>query len=166
MTKQISWGFKDTPVDGVSNLSLSRPVINFSSDFRVKTEKSGEVVLTNLTTPLDRPEQIRIATSDIRDVYANTDIDPSVYAPSKRGVSILTQITDTLSVADDNDADFRVDLPVSAHLVVKVPASEYISADKVEALVARLISTLYETGEDGTTRIDSVLRGSLVPKGV
>jgi len=166
MTKQISWGFVDTPVDGVPTASLARPVLNFAEDFRIKSEKPGEVVLVNLTTPLDRPEQIRFATSDVKDVYSSTNIDPSVYAPSKRGVSLLAQITDTISVTDDADADFRVDLPVSAHLVVKVPASEYISADKVEALVARLISSLYETGEEGTTRLDSVLRGSLVPKGV
>lgn len=166
MTKTISWGHTDTPVDGVSTLSLARPVINFNEDFRVKAEKSGEVVLVNLTTPLDRPEQIRIATSDIKDVYMSTDIDPSVYAPSKRGVSILAQITDTLSVNDSTDADFRVDLPVSAHLVIKVPASEYISADKVEALVARLISSLYETGSNQATRLDSLLRGSLVPRDI
>lgn len=166
MTKSISWGHTDTPIDGVTALSLNRPVINFSDDFRVKAEKSGEVVLTNLTTPLDRPETIRIATSDIKDIYSSTDIDPSVYAPSKRGVSILAQITDTLSVTDDTDADFRVDLPVSAHLVIKVPANEYMSAEKVEALVARLTSTLYESGSSETTRLDGLLRGSLVPRGV
>lgn len=114
MTKKISWGYTDTPVDGVSSVALARPVLNLSSDYRVKTEKPGEVVITNLTTPLDRPETIRFATSDIRDVYTSTDIDPSVYAPSKRGVSLLAQITETISVTDDTDADYRVDLPMSA----------------------------------------------------
>lgn len=166
MTKEISWGFADTPVEGVPTQSLARPVLNFANDFRVKSEKPGEVVLVNLTTPLDRPEQIRFATSDIKDIYSSTNIDPSVFAPSKRGVSLLAQITDTISVTDSTDADFRIDLPVSAHLVIKVPASEYISADKVEALTARLISSLYETGKNDMTRLDSVLRGSLVPKGV
>lgn len=166
MTKEISWGFIDTPVDGVTELTLDRPVLNFSQDFRIKTEKPGEVVLTNLTTPLDRPESIRIATSDIKDIYSSTNIDPSVYAPSKRGVSILAQLTDTLSVSDTTDPEFRVDLPVSAHLVIRVPANEYMSADKVQILVSRLVSSLYETGKDDTTRIDGLLRGALVPRDV
>jgi len=166
MTKTISWGHTDTPVNGVPTLALTRPVLNFGENFRVKSEKAGEVVIANLTSPLDRPEHIRFATSDIRDIYSSTDIDPSVFAPSKRGVSLLAQLTDTLSVTDSSEADFRVDLPISAHLVVKVPASEYITAEIVESLVARLISSLYETGSDELVRIDSMLRGSLSPRGI
>lgn len=166
MTKNISWGYTDTPVEGVSNLALKRPVLNFGENFRVKADKAGEVVISNLTSPLDRPEQFRFATSDIRDIYSSTDIDPSVYAPSKRGVSLLAQMTETLSVTDSTDADFRIDLPVSAHLVIKVPASEHIDAKIVEDAVARLISSLYETGSDKLTRIDSMLRGSLTPRGI
>lgn len=166
MPKTISWGHSDTPVTGVTKLTLNRPVLNFPEDFRSKSKTPGEVVITNLTTPLDRPEQFRFATSDIRNIYSATDIDESVYAPSKRGVSILSQITDTITVSDDADADFRIDLPLSAHLVVKVPASEYIDAGIVEKLVARLVSSLYETGKDDATRLDSMLRGSLSPKGM
>lgn len=164
MTKKISWGHTDTPVSGVDSAALARPVLNLGSDYRVKTEKPGEVVITNLTTPLDRPETFRFATSDIRDIYTSTDIDPSVYAPSKRGVSLLAQITETISVTDDTDADYRVDLPLSAHLVIKVPASEFINAEVVEDLIARLISSLYETGKTDATRLDAMLRGSLTPK--
>lgn len=166
MTKTISWGHTDTPVDGVPTQALTRPVLNFGENFRVKADKANEVVIANLTSPLDRPEHFRFATSDIRDVYSSTDIDPSVYAPSKRGVSLLAQMTDTLSVTDDTDADFRIDLPISAHIVIKVPASEHIDAQIVESAMARLISSLYETGSDELTRIDSMLRGSLTPRGI
>lgn len=166
MTKSISWGHTDTPVAGVTALSLNRPVINFNEDFRVKVEKSGEVILTNLTTPLDRPENVRVAISDIKDIYSSSDIDPSAYPPSKRGVSILIQLTDTLVVEDDVDAAFRVHIPASAHLVIKVPANEYVTAALVQSLLARLVSFLYETGSSDTLRLDSLLRGSLLPRDI
>lgn len=50
------------------------------------------------------------------------------------------------------------------HLVIKVPASEFVNAEVVEDLVARLISSLYETGKTDATRLDALLRGSLTPK--
>lgn len=167
MAKVKNYGFTDTPVEGVASLAFPRAVLNIGADFRVKANQPGkEVVLTNITSPVDRPEKIRIAYSDISNVYNGTDVDTSVYAPTKRGVSILAQITETLSVSDSVDPDFRVDLPISYHLVIKVPASEYIAAADIEAGLGRLLSSLFDTGVTTTTRLEAILRGSLVPTGL
>jgi hypothetical protein len=164
MTKIISNGYTDTPVEGVSSLTFPRAVLNIKSDFRVKSNNNGkEVILTNLTSPIDRPENIRVAYSDIANIYSGTSVEPSVFAPTKRGVSILSQVTEVLSVTDDTDAEFRIDQPVSAHLVIKVPASGYITSDVVETLVGRLLSSLFDTGKTDLSRLDAILRGSLVP---
>jgi hypothetical protein len=164
MTKVINSGYVDTPVSGVSSLTFPRAVLNIGSDFRVKTNNTGkEVVLTNLTSPIDRPENIRLAYSDIANIYSGTGVDPSLSAPTKRGVSILSQVTDVISVTDDTDADYRVDLPISAHIVLKVPASEYITANVVQTLIGRLLSSLFDTGVTTTSRLEAILRGSLVP---
>lgn len=164
MTKVINSGYVDTPISGVSSLTFPRAILNVGKDFRVKTNNSGkEVILTNLTSPIDRPENIRLAYSDIANIYSGTGVDPSVSAPTKRGVSILSQVTDVISVTDTTDADYRVDLPVSAHLVLKVPASEFITADLVQTLLGRLLSSLFDAGATTTSRLEAILRGSLVP---
>jgi hypothetical protein len=115
---------------------------------------------------VDRPEKIRIAYSDVANVYNGSGIEASVLAPTKRGVSVLAQITETISVTDDTDPDYRIDLPVSYHVVIKVPASEHISATDIQAGLGRLLSSLYDTGATTTSRLEAILRGSLVPSEV
>lgn len=164
MTKVITKGYIDTPVEGVPTLTFPRAVLNIDKDFRVKSNNNGkEVVLTNITSPIDRPENIRIAYTDVANIYNGTGIEPSVAAPTKRGISVLAQVTDVISVTDSADADFRVDLPLSAHLVLKVPASEYVTAVQVKEVIGRLLSTIYDTGSTADSRLEGILRGSLVP---
>jgi hypothetical protein len=164
MTKVINQGYTDTPVSGVTELTFPRAVLNLKTDFRVKsTNNNGkEVVLTNITSPIDRPENIRLAYTDIANVYNGTGVEPSVSAPTKRGVSILAQVTDVVSVSDDADADFRIDLPLSCHLVIKAPASEHVNAEQIKTVLGRLLSSLYDTGFSSESRLAAILRGALV----
>lgn len=165
MAKTVNNGYTDTA--GVTATTFDRGAVNFTTDFRVKANNSGkEVVITNLTSPIDRPEYLRFAYSDISNVYTGTGVDPSAMAPTKRGVSILVQLTDVFSVTDDTDADYRIDLPVSVHLVIKVPSSEFITSALVQTQLGRLLSGLYDQGVTTTTRLDAILRGSLVPNGL
>lgn len=167
MAKIKSTGYTDTPISGVSSLTFPRAILNIEKDFRVKSNQSGkEVVLTNITSPVDRPEKIRIAYSDVANVYSGTGIEASVLAPTKRGVSVLAQVTEVISVTDDANPDYRIDLPVSYHLVIKVPASEHITAADVEKGLGRLLSGLYDSGVTNTSRLEAILRGSLVPSGL
>jgi hypothetical protein len=164
MTKEIKAGYLDTAISGVTTLTFPRGLVNLKQDFRVKSNNNGkEVVLTNLTSPIDRPENIRLAYSEIANIYNGTGIEPSVAAPSKKGVSVLAQVTDVISVADTTDADFRIDLPLSAHLVIKAPASEYVTAAQIQTVVGRLLSSLFDTGSTSNSRLEAILRGSLVP---
>lgn len=163
MAKTVNVGYTDTPISGVTSLEFPRGLVNFAADFRKKSTTAQESILTNLTSPVDRPEKFRISYSDVANVYSGTDIDASVYAPSKKGVSVLIQLTEILSVTDSVDATFRVDLPISAHVVLKVPASEYLTSAMVQTFLGRLVSGLYDTGSLTTDRINAILRGSLTP---
>lgn len=136
---------------------------DFAGNFSVKSNVPGEAKIVNMTTPIDRPEALRFAYSEVSDVYNNTSIDPSVYASSRKGVQLLVQLTDVYSLTDDVDPEYRVDLPVSAHLVIKVPACEYISDSDILDLTNRLIGGLYDGQVVNSTRIQALLRGSLVP---
>lgn len=167
MAKVKSTGYTDTAIAGVSTLPFARGLVNIAADFRVKSNVAGkEVILTNITSPPDRPEKIRIGYTDVANVYSGTGIEPSVSAPTKRGTQILAQITEVISVTDDADSDFRIDLPVSYHLVIKVPTSEFITSSDVLTGVGRLLSGLFDTGATTSSRLDAILRGALVPSGM
>lgn len=163
MSKIVNVGYTDTPISGVTVENFPRGLVNYGADFRIKQDIPNEVILTNLTSPVDRPERFRFSYSDVANIYNGTDVDPSMYAPSKKGVSILTQVTEVLSVTDTTDAAYRVDLPVSAHLVLKIPANENITAVMLETILGRLVSGVYETGSLTTERLASMFRGSLTP---
>lgn len=164
MAKVKSTGYSDTPIDGVSSLTFPRGLVNIKTDFRVIANNAGkEVVLTNITCPPDRPEKIRIGYTSIANAYSNTGVEASVLAPTKKGTQILAQVTEVISVTDDTDSTYRIDLPVSYHLVIKVPTSEYISASDVQTGVGRLLSSLFDTGVSTTSRLEAILRGALVP---
>lgn len=163
MSKIVNAGYTDTAISGVTSLNFPRGLVNYAADFRVKSDAPNEAVLTNLTSPVDRPEKFRFSYSEIANIYNGVDIDPSVYAPSRRGVSILGQVSEVFSVTDSVDATFRNDLPISAHIVLKVPANENITATMLQTLIGRLVSGLYETGSLDITRLQSLFRGSLIP---
>lgn len=162
----IDKGYTDTPIDGVTSLALERRLLNLGADFRVKQNGPNELVLTNLTSPVDRPETIRIARSEVSDIYKNTDIAPAVQSPSKRGINLLIQINQTVKVSDSVDADFVQYLPVSFHAVAKFPATEYFKAADLLDLLGGLCSIPFDTGSDSESRLAGLMRGSLVPKDV
>lgn len=164
MAKTINNGYTDTAIAGNPVLTYPRGSVNFATDFRVKSNKDNEVVITNLTSPVDRPENFRIAYTPVSNIYTGTGIEASVTAPTKQGVSILVQLTEVISVTDSAAPEYRVDLPLSCHLVIKVPRSEHVTAATVQTMVGRLLSGLYDTGVSTTARLDAILRGSLISK--
>lgn len=161
----IDNGYRDTPISGVTSLDYARGLINYGADYNLVVDEPDEVILTNITSPLDRPEKFRFAYSQIKNIYNNTDIHPNVQAPSKRGISVLVQLTNTISEVDAT-SDNRVDLPISAHMVLKFPAYTAITATKIEEQIGRLLSGLYETGSVSQSRLNSMMRGSLLPKDI
>lgn len=167
MAKVKSMGFTDTAITGNPVLTFPRGNVNFQADFRVKSNNAGkEVVLTNISSPADRPEKIRIAVTELPNVYSGSGVEDKVTAPTKRGVSILAQVTEVISVTDSVDPNYRVDLPVSYHLVIKVPSSEHITSAEVTTGLGRLLSGLFDTGATSSSRLEAILRGSLVPQGL
>lgn len=164
MTMIKTYGFVDTPIEGVPSLTFPRAVLNYGADFRVKSDNAGrELVLTNITSPVDRPEKIRMAYSEIANVFNGSGVEPTIYVPSKRGISLLSQVTNSITVTSDTDPSYLATYPVSAHLVLKAPMTEYITASDIEKILGRLISTLYDSGLLTTTRLEAMLRGSLAP---
>lgn len=166
MSLQTNVGYADTAISGVSTLPFPRGLVNFGADFRVKSNTANEVVLTNLSSPVDRPERFRISITDITNVYQGTDIDPSVFSPSKKGISLLVQLTEVISVTDTVDPTFRVDLPLQLHFVAKLPSSPHLTSAMIMVAIGRLVTAFFETGSLLPLRLDGLVRGSLLPSDV
>lgn len=163
MSQSISTGYTDTAISGVSSLSLDRGLINFGKDFSVQKNGTTDVTLVNLTTPVDRPEKFRFAISDVANIYTNTGIDPSVWGTSKQGQSVLIQLTEILSVTDDADPKYRVDLPIQCNITLKVPKNGLITSDYLKTFIGRAVSGAFETGSTDTKGIQRLMHGSLIP---
>lgn len=166
MALSIVKPYVDTPIAGNPTPKLDLATVNFPADFAVVSDVPGEVVVTNTTSPTDRPEKFRFACSDVKDVYKGSGIDPNLYSPSRYGASILIQLTDTYSVIDSVDPTYQNALPLSGHIVLKVPNNQLLTGDMIKAFLGRLCDGAFSTGLADSARLQSLLRGSLKPKGM
>lgn len=155
-----SFGTSDTTIAGVTPPVITTPVLNYKTDFRVKSESSKEVIAVNTTTPLDQTETIRFGYSEIANIYANSNISSDFISGSKTGINLLVQLTDIVKVSDTTNTSFAQYLPLSAHLVIKVPQSGYVTTAMIQGLIARLNACLYE---NGTSLINPLTKGILKP---
>lgn len=162
MGKVINKGYTDTAVTTPISLTLTREPVNFGKDFRVLRNTNDELWLTNITSPVDRPEKFRMARKEVANVYQGTDISTSVHAPSKKGVNLHLQLQQVVEVTDDLNPEFLVHAPLTTSITIKTPAS-YIDAGIVMDSIERLLTGLYETNSVSPDRLASLLRGSLSP---
>lgn len=155
-----SFGYTDTPISGVTAPKITVPVINFNEDYRVKASSAKEATIVNISSPLDQPESIRFAVSEVADVYAGAGLSSEQIIGSKAGTRLLAQLNMTAKVTDESGMIVSY-LPLSAHLVIKVPKSAYVTNDLIDTVKNRLIGTLYDNGKLATS---ALLKGALVPK--
>lgn len=165
MAKTLSVNYNDTTISGATAPVVTVPVLNYAVDFRVKNDEPNESIITNLMSPISQPERIRVAQQDVADIYRNSGIDPTLYYQSRRGTQVLVQLTDVFKVTDSADASYEAQLPISMHLVIKVPNNDLITEAALKTEIARLLGALYETNASGSTtcRLTSMLRGALLP---
>lgn len=167
MAKQISWGFTgvDTAISGVTELDFPRGLVNFGDDFIVESQNGKEVILTHIRTPRTLPERFRIGRTTLSNIFAGTGVDPAVDS-TKKGIQLLLQLTDVMSITDSVDATIRNDYPVSIHAVIKIPAIDDLTSTMVLTLLGRLVSGFFATGDLTATRLESLSRGALVPSDI
>lgn len=164
MSRQISYNYTDSGVSGVASLEKDIAILNYGSDYRVKSDDPGECVITNITSPIDRPETFRFGTRIIADVYRNQGVDSAYYAPSRKGIAIVVNLSDILKYSDSADSTFKDQyIPISGHIVLNVPAHEAVTASIVSSFVGRLVAGLYGSGSLTDDRLKSIMRESLVP---
>lgn len=162
MSKSVDLNHVDTGVEGVTALTLSKGIINWGEDFRVKSQDKTSVVLTNLTSPLDKPETFRVAVSDVTDIYKGMGIDPAQYGPTRKGKSLLCGLNSIYTVTD-SVTGASYDVPLKCHVVITAPNDAVITLAMLEAHLGRMLAGIYESGSATTGRLGALLRGSLLP---
>lgn len=162
MAYTTSFGYTDT-ISTPKNIAI--PDLDYANDFAVVRDDASEVILTNVTSPVDQAETIRFGYQNVTNVYNNTGIDPSVMATTKRGVSIVGQVNDILRVSstDGTCCDVGYDLPIEAHVVVKVPLNQFVTSEVALTIVKRAFSTFFATGSVTADRLNALLRDALKP---
>lgn len=164
MARAIALNYTDSGVSGITELKKDIAILNFGADFRVKQDLADEAIISNITAPIDRPENFRFSASPVADIYKGTGIDPGFYSPSRKGISLLCQLTDVYKYADAADSTFKEQyLPLSGHIVLKVPCNEALTAEMISTFVGRLIAGLYASGHLDAARLKAMLRGALLP---
>lgn len=157
ITKTYSWDNDTT----ATALTVSVPQIKYAEDFGVTSDGAAEVVLTNAKSDINLPETIRFASQNVVNVYTNSDIDPVLYAPSKKGKSIVMGLNDAVKVVD-TDLKTQVVYPINSHSVFKFPVSANITAADIKGLMLRQAGLLFKAAND-ETRINEMMRGILNP---
>lgn len=165
MSRASSFGYTDTADGGATTKTFTRSNLNFPADFATLDKSEMRYLAANKTSPIDQQETIRVQATDIADVYKGTSIDPSAYAASRKGISIVAQVNDILRVTETTVATYQVDLPISCHIVVKVPLNANITADNVQTVIGRALALFYNSNDVTTGRIGGLLRGAMAPAG-
>jgi hypothetical protein len=131
------------------------------ADYAVVSDNGNECRVTSITADLSTPRTVRYAAQDVANIYSGTDIDPSAYAPVRRGKSVVIQTTLNVKVTDSGDPSFLVLLPLQMHTVVKMPITDYLDSSTVNRILRDHFGDII-VGAD-SDRLPRLLRGALKP---
>lgn len=133
------------------------PLAPAAGDYAYSVDDPGSAILTNVAGDLDQPGTIKYSVSRAPDMFKNSDATP-VSGQRTDGLNILIQVNEIWKVTD-TDLGVRY-LPVSGHVVLKVPIDEEVTAATVAALMNRVHGAVVR-GTSGTVAdgIDLLLHG-------
>jgi hypothetical protein len=98
----------------------------------------------------------------VQNIYNGSGIDPAHYAPSKRGFSVVVQLTNVGRVTESLDGSVY-DIPFSTHLVIKAPNDALVTKAVIEDQLQRMLSALYLENETGDDRLAQLMKGAVTP---
>lgn len=125
-----------------------QPLAPDAGAFAYSKDDPGESVLMNIEAALDQPNSIRYAVSKVADVFKGTPATPN-QGQRVDGNSHLVQLNEVWKAYDDADTSVVAEyLPVSAHLVLKLPTHALITGALVETLLLRLLGAVQRNATD------------------
>lgn len=157
------------PTTGITSGTTANSIYDYPATFAVKTNKPGEVVLTEMLAANDQPFKARYALSDVKDIYKGTGITPSYQSGNREGTSLLISASQVLrkEMQDGGvptDPTYRVDLPFDGHFVLKFPKDGAVTAAHIAAFFANLLGLAKDSA--GVLKIETLIKGALTPSGL
>jgi len=149
----------DTTGEQSKSITLNLPA---SQNYAIKADSPGEARLENLTSPLGRGEQVTLRYSVLSDVYKGSNVDRAYMTPSRRGVTVLVQVSQvwTANDAENTDAS-QYDMPARCNISFYIPSNRLVSDADVEQLLLRTLAGFY--WNDGISDIAKMARGAINP---
>lgn len=162
-----NWTVSDDYTDTVTaTKSLVIPDLDFKIDYSKKEDEPASASIVNTTSSgLNPSETVKFGYSSVANIYTNTDVDAASYAPSKRGVQVMAEITENYKAVNSVTGD-EVILPCKGRVVLRFPSMSCVSTQLIHDLFVRSVSAALNTGLTDATRIVEMAKGSLLPSGL
>lgn len=142
----------------VMELTLINPQL--SSKFRVKTNTASEVVISDITTDLNHPQEVKYGCVSVRNVTTGMNLQhPPV---NQAGVRIALQCR---SVLDIGTADVPEEAPITCTVTLTVPQSSAITGAVMQDHLVKTLSMLIESDAQTSLvdKLSALAKGALMP---
>lgn len=133
------------------------PLAPDAGSYGYTVDDPGQAVMKNVVNALDQPNTVRCQVATVADVFKGSDVAAAA-GQRTDGLSILVQITESWKVTDSVTGDVYY-LPISAHMVLKIPVDANITGALLQALVTRLVGSLDRGAADVADSLTSLSHG-------
>lgn len=138
-----------------------------SSNYAVKSATDRAVVLTNTKANFDMPESLTFKVQDIANIYSGSEISPALFAPTKKGRSVVMQLKTSCKIAAaDAGTDKDIVVPINCWTVIQAPVQTGLSNTDLQAVANYAQSLAYNNATtavfDGA-RLGDAFRGAINP---
>lgn len=160
-----NYGYHDS---SSAKINMSLPALDYDKDFALVENGANAVILSNTTGPVDQPETIRYAISDVSNIYKNSDIQPIHRQDGVRGKKVLISVRDTARVTLGSGD--TVDYPVKAGITLEYPLSADLTPSDFFEVVSRCAAATQDylkntvAGTADSNLMASIVRGALNPQ--
>lgn len=161
----ITWNL-GSGAQAATPVTLSYRPWMYDDAFRVTSSAPTLAKMTDILAPLDKPTEIKISTETIANVYstlANSKIPVSEQNSNTSGTSVFVQLrTVATYVKTVGTTSSEVQLPLEARLQIRIPNDVELTNTVLDEVLGQLIACVRK--QDGSSRLNEITRGSLVPK--
>lgn len=137
-----------------------------SGDFDLIAETADSVTITDTTVPIDTPRTFWSKCQKVANVYKNSDVAGAYRAKATGGVKCINSVQDVITILDDTDTTYRIDLPIKANITFELPYNELITDTIVQQQIFDAFASIYSVSRDGTSAVSRALkeaRGAVNP---
>lgn len=162
-----NWTVSDNYTDTVTaTKSLAIPDLSYKVDYAKKEDEPASASIVNTTsTGLSSAESIKFGYSPVANIYTNTDVDAAAFAPSKRGVQVMAEITENYTAINSVTGD-EIILPCKGRVVLRFPSMSCVNDALIKDLLTRSVAAAFNTGLTDASRVIEMAKGSLLPSGL